>query len=131
MKNQKDLFDLFRESESQLSERPSSEAWRRLEAKLDERKQRRRTSTTRQVLSIAAALLLLATIGIAFSLQNNTDSVLASKEMPTTLEELSSADALAMDQPLKVVEFTRKHVSRLANPVAEGAAGKKLIPNMR
>ena len=125
-KMKKELFDLFRENEHKLEERPSSDAWRRLEARLDDRKRRRQSNTFRQMLSVAAVLLLLITVGLAISIQqqDNTSQLTASVQV---LEDLSTYEE-SSEQPLKVMEFTRKHISRLANPIEEGSVEKKLLP---
>ena len=135
MSNKKDMFDLFRESEQQLTERPSSDAWRRLEARLDEGKkeqnEQKKSVLYRRLLSVAAVAILLVTIGLAMLLQQKQDANLtASAEMPSILEDLSTYET-ATHEPLKVVEFTRKHVSRLANPIEEGTLDKKLRPNVK
>ncbi len=129
MNNKKDLFELFRESEHKLNQRPSSDAWRRLESRLDERRASQKTNLFRQLLSIAALLILLATIAIAFSLQTNQSSKQTASNTPAILEDLTYSQS--DNEPLKVIEFTRRHVSRLANPVAEGDADKKLKPKVQ
>lgn len=130
MRNKKELFDLFRESEQQLTERPSSDVWRRLESRLDERKTVQKKSVYRQLMSIAAVAILLITIGLTVLLQQqNNKQQLAQGTLPSVFEDLSASND-GLDQPLKVVEFTRKHVSRLANPIEEGTADRKLIPKV-
>ena len=55
-----DLFEFFKENESKLSERPSEQAWKRLEERLERRRKRkRRTIRFLQLGAIVAALLLL------------------------------------------------------------------------
>ena len=56
MKPKKDIFDLFRDNQHKLNERPSQEAWGRLESRLDQHKDRNRTSLYR-ILSMAAAVV--------------------------------------------------------------------------
>jgi type VI protein secretion system component VasF len=55
-----DLFDFFRENESKLHEQPSDHVWKKLEARL-ERKRRRRRMGIRflQLGSVIVILLLL------------------------------------------------------------------------
>ena len=135
MSNKKDMFDLFRESEQQLTERPSSKAWQRLEARLDENKKKqneqKKSVLYRRLLAVAAVAILLVTAGLAVLLQQKSNpNLTASAEMPSILEDLSFYKNND-NEPLKVVEFTRKHVSQLANPIEEGSLDKKLRPNIK
>lgn len=55
-----DFFEFFKENESKLYERPSEQAWKRLEARLEKRRQRRRrTIRFLQLGAVALAILLL------------------------------------------------------------------------
>ncbi len=55
-----DLFDFFKENESQLHERPPEQAWQKLEKRLDKsRKRKQRGIRFMQLGTVALALLLL------------------------------------------------------------------------
>ncbi len=55
-----DFFEFFKENESKLYERPSEQAWKKLEARLEKRRQRRRrTIRFLQLGAVALAILLL------------------------------------------------------------------------
>ena len=53
--NQKELFNLFRDNQHKLDQKPSNQAWRRLESRLDAHQNRTRISFVRH-LSMAAAI---------------------------------------------------------------------------
>jgi len=54
-----DLFDLFKESESQLTERPSEQAWQKLEKKLEKSRRRKRRGIRFLQLGLVALVLML------------------------------------------------------------------------
>ena len=54
-----DLFDFFKENEPQLHERPSEQAWQKLERKLEKRRRRKRRSIRFLQLGTVALMLLL------------------------------------------------------------------------
>ncbi len=131
MKTKKDPFDLFRDNQHKLSERPSPQAWRRLERRLDAHKNRRSGSWFSSHLGMVAAIaLLVVSITVISFLTNHKNEIqaAASEPVPAQLEELTaSADQQEM---LKVVEFSRRYQDRLAKPtVNEGQKGKKLVPS--
>ena len=55
-----DLFDLFKESEPEMNERPSEQVWQKLEKKLDKsRRRKRRGIRFLQSSTVVLVLLLL------------------------------------------------------------------------
>ncbi len=61
-----DLFDLFKEGESQLNERPSEQAWQKLEKRLEKsRRRKRRNIRFLQLGTVALVLLLLLMTAVA------------------------------------------------------------------
>lgn len=130
MEPKKDIFDLFKENEYKLAEQPAPLVWRRLERKLDSSKKRSAPALNRQLhgqMGIAAAILLLFTVVtiMVLVLPDKKQAPLA-QGSNMVFEELSASED---DQVLlKVVEFTRKHESRLANPQLEGDEQKIILP---
>lgn len=130
MEPKKDIFDLFKDNEHKLAETPAPHVWRRLERKLDNNRQRNRTVRIRPSMGqfgIAAAILLLFTVVtiMTLALPNRKAQVLAQQE-EMIFEELTTSEA--DQQLLKVVEFTRRHQSRLSNPVEESVEKKIILP---
>ncbi len=130
MEPKKDIFDLFKENEHKLAEQPAPRVWRRLERKLDNSKKRSSPALTRPLpgqMGVAAAILLLFTVVtiMVLVLPNKKQAPIA-QTGNMVFEELSASED---DQALlKVVEFTRKHESRLANPQLEGEEQKIILP---
>ena len=61
-----DLFDLFKEGESQLNERPSEQAWQKLEKRLEKsRRRKQRSIRFLQLGTVALVLILLLMTAIA------------------------------------------------------------------
>ncbi|MBK8967460.1 MAG: hypothetical protein R3D58_05755 [Saprospiraceae bacterium] len=54
-----DLFDFFKENESKLYERPSEQAWKKLEERLEKRRVRRQRKIRFLQLGAAALAILL------------------------------------------------------------------------
>jgi len=71
-----DLFEFFKENESKLHERPSEQAWERLEKRLERRRKRRqRTIRFLQLGAVVAALvLLLLAAGLVWYFVKNSPS---------------------------------------------------------
>ncbi len=132
MKPKKDISDLFRDNQHKLNESPSRQAWERLESRLDNHKDRNRTSIYR-ILSMAAAVVVLVVFASVITFVLNTN------EKPMALNE-SMSDSFKIEE-LKVLTtsnenhnqiavYKRKYNNHLSNPIMEGKANKKLIAKM-
>lgn len=123
MKNNNNIFELFRDNQHKLNEMPSRQSWQRLEQRLDKHRRRNRTSTLRYVLLAASVLLVFAVLAtISTSLQKER-SGLASystgnlEALPAATEDSSA---------YKVVEYQRQYTDRTPQ-IAEGGAGRKIL----
>jgi len=110
VKSNKDISDLIRENAHKLEQRPSKNAWERLENKLDQKEIKPRFSI-RRILSIAAAVVGLVGFGAIISF---------SFLQPTAKEKGF----------YEVVEFQHKYQARLSKPIIEGP-GKKITLSKR
>jgi hypothetical protein len=128
MKHHKDIFDLFRDSQHKLNERPSPEAWRRLERRLDNHRHRNRFAMNRHYGMVAAvvALVLLVTIFSLFIDKGSNRMLAINGEQPVAVEDLLYSDVDV--EALKIVEFARQYQGEVAYPVREGSQGRKLVP---
>ncbi len=130
MKSKKDITELIKENAHKLEERPSKDAWARLENRLDQHTGKR-TSSIRRLFSMAASAVGLIGLGfvISFMLQNKEPHMATtnSAEMPAPnfiVEELEAP--IDEEQGFyKVVEFQKTYKNRLSKPIVEGS-GKKL-----
>ncbi len=60
-----ELFDIFRENEAKLHERPGNQAWQKLEARLEKRARRRRHRIRfLQLGAVALAVLMLLVLAV-------------------------------------------------------------------
>ncbi len=83
MNEEKDIFDLLRESSEKLEEKPSAKAWEKLENRLSAKRKIKRPRRTPQLqlLAISVALTLLLSIGVAslYITKQNEDVLTAQK----------------------------------------------------
>ena len=128
MKRQKDIFDLFRENQSKLNERPSPQAWRRLESRLDAHRNRNRVSLYRQLFMVAAVIALVALTSLLTVLADKNQQQYQADNIYAT-EQLNAPAPAEQQEALKIAEFSRKSHDRMSNPIQEGAARQKLIPS--
>ena len=94
MKKDKDLYDLFRESEPQLRKQPPKRAWRKLEQRLDARHQSGRTIWYRQLAMVATLLALVAFISLltVVLIPSQGDSMASNEARPQYLEDVTGVD---------------------------------------
>lgn len=126
--NRKDIEDIFRKSEHRLAQRPSANAWRKLDSKLDKHRSRSRLSVVR-VMSMAASLLILVGAVYFFTNSKNTnqnDSVTEKmiNMQPEMLSELPVGEAKPI---LPKIEFQRQMQAGRTPIINEGPRGKKLV----
>jgi hypothetical protein len=130
MKQQKDLYDLFRDNKHKLDEAPNPQAWRRLEKRLDTRRATRGSSIYRIMSMAAGVLLLLGVFSLLPALESSDqdNTVVAMDTPPSEMEDLV-VDPNSTEHMIKVVEFSRQYKDRMVQPIEEGNSGKKLIPS--
>ena len=129
MKDKKDITELFKSNQDKLNRRPSKQAWRRLEARLEAHQSRNRLSFIRH-LSMAAAVAALVALIFAVSIfmdqpQSNMALHETEESLHFVLEDLNQQDA--DEAALQVVEFTRHYQDRMSNPIEEGDHKKKIV----
>jgi hypothetical protein len=127
LKSKKDISDQIRENAHKLEERPSRDAWERLENRLAEHRAKRRFSLYKWVASAAAVIGIIGFVSaISFMFRNENSTFSANEEFAVQafkVEELEVPDA---EQGFyKVVEFQNTYKNRLSNPIIEGS-GKRL-----
>jgi hypothetical protein len=127
MSRQKDVFDIFREKQRLLDERPSERAWRALERRLDVHRRRGRASLRWSFGMVAAALGLVAVIALVMVAIDHHPAKEAMWETyaPRQLETLPAP--AGDSETYQVVEFSRLYQNLAGQPINEGDPGKKLI----
>ncbi len=127
----KDIFDLFRESHRKLDERPSADAWSRLEHRLDNRKVQSKRYFSRLSMMAASVIFLVGITAVLtlFLGQQHQDEMAVATSKPVALEELQRSNG-SSDGLYKILESKRKMQARGANTFKEGTADKKLVANI-
>ncbi len=132
MKSNKDISDLIRENAYKLEQRPSKNAWDRLENRLNEKPAKPRFSI-RRILSIAAAVVGLVGFGamISFSFLQQEPSMATANYDVETIEEFKVEEMKMLTDEEKgfyeVVEFQHKYQDRLSKPIIEGPRKKMTL----
>lgn len=125
MKKERDIFDLFRENQHKLSQKPSPQTWQKLENRLNRRNLH---SGMTSWFSIAAALLLLVgVIGLLTLFANPQKQDLASSPVKPVLEDLQLSNH--SQEMLQAVEFCRLYCKPGSQKIQEGTTGQRLVVN--
>ncbi|MFT4663401.1 MAG: hypothetical protein ACI9XB_000337 [Gammaproteobacteria bacterium] len=135
MKDSKDIFDLFKDNEDKLNQRPTDRAWDRLEGRLDNHKQnsqapQRAPRLIRKWLSMTGVLLVLvlAISGLSNLFQNKPTAT-AMNQRPVSPQFVLEEIGLYSDQnnTRKDIDLYRTQLNRLnTNPILEGDPSKEL-----
>ena len=118
MNRQKDIFDLFRDNQHKLDERPPLHTWRHLEQRLHQHRRRNRLSLYRSLAMVAAVLVLVIFIALFSSLlHRNEGQLMAAGQTPLELEalETTTQDVVAY----QAVEATRSYQERPEKTIEE------------
>jgi len=129
MKPEKDIFDLFRENEHKLTQKPSPRAWERLESRMDARKSRHQVSSYRTIAWAACIVALLSvTLVMSTYIKSNTaDSLAMVEPMPMILEDISQYNGNS-NTALKAIEYSQNYDKLNSRAIIEGSTDKKLKP---
>ncbi|MEO1518288.1 MAG: hypothetical protein AAFV95_24940 [Bacteroidota bacterium] len=126
MKSWDDLSDLFRENEHKLHEAPPANSWKRLESRLDARRNRSQRPVVRMyrlAAAIAALFVLLTAIGLWLPSTQKTDLAVA-EQVPQSWEYLSQ-DVDENQQMYRIVQISQRHHQQLDDPIREGRASQR------
>ncbi len=128
MKNDKDIFDLFREKEPLLAERPDSHTWRRIERRLDRHdrsKNRKGQGYSRRVLLGSSLLLVLALSGALAVFVLHKAAEIRKPDSVFIVESLQS-DALS-PATAHWLEYSQTTYRSTSIRISEGSPGQELI----
>ena len=130
MKSQKDIFDLFRENEHKLQEKPSNQAWNKLEQRLERQRGRRRILPFNSYLMAASVVGLLVVITMMGGIFNGTNNSLHLTESKGEVRPLEDLVAVQPDREKidALIAFQRSYQEKVREqPVEEGDGEKKLV----
>lgn len=134
MENKDPLFDNIRRSAHNMDQAPSSDAWTKLEARLDKHKRplaRQRSLSGFSIMSIAASVLLL--VGLVFIISQTMlkpDHSMAMKERQAIPHQVEDLPLLASNQAIsspQMAEYQRKINANPRGIIKEGGYHKKLV----
>ena len=133
MENQDNFFNEFREQANQLREQPSTDAWRRIEQRMQKPSTKLRVESRRRaiprLMGMAASLALLIGLSAMLFWLGKMDSqkpAPMAQAMPVT--EWEELPATLTDGPKEVVQIAVKHPRpNVANPIVEGRPEQRLV----
>ena len=126
-----DLFDRFRREAEDLSERPSAQAWRNIESRLDAHRRRHRVSLYRSLGMVAAVLALVVMLTLLAltpdRLEDKQELVHNYDHHPKHLQDLYVGEEDA--RAIRVLEIKRSYENHPSKRIEEGDPAKKLMPS--
>lgn len=134
MENKDPLFENIRRNSSKIEQVPSRDAWTKLEARLDKYERpaaRRRRLPGRNMLSVAASVLLL--VGLVFVISQTIlkqDNAMAMKKRQAMPHQVEDLPLLVSNQDInspQMVEYQRKINANPRGIIKEGGYHKKLV----
>ena len=135
MENKDPLFENFGRNARKIGAPPSSDAWTKLEARLDKHERRvarRRTLPGLGIMSVAASVLLL--VGLVFVISqtvlNPSDASMAKVDQGAIPRQVEDLPLLASNSPTaspQMAEYQRKINANPRGIIREGGYHKKLV----
>lgn len=124
----KTISSLFRENERKLHEAPSDRAWRQLEAKLDQRRNRHRVQLRRQYALAAGLALLIGLIGLISWLAGSAGqpAVAAARAPQIQLEDIPLQTVQTEPIAQQVAALSRQY--QTAPHIEEGQSAQRIVP---
>lgn len=130
--NNDNLFENFRRNEHKLNERPSADAWTKLEARLNKQERsvpgRQRPTPIFRLMSIAASVLLLVGLSFVVSqtfMKPNIQAIAAAT--PEKLEDLPTLQPDSYSFSTEVAEYQRRVNANPRGIIREGDVQKRLV----
>ena len=131
MKFKKNISDLIRDNQHKLDERPSPRAWRKLESRLENQNNRKKTYLYRQLAMVAAVVALVAVISLLTVLTQQNKQDFASIELNSEnwiAQNLETISGEGNQNIRAKIQFQRKLKKRYPNSsIQEGIQTKKLL----
>lgn len=124
MKSDKELFDLFRKNEYGLNQKPSANAWRRLERRLDDHQAQQRHNFRRLFGMVAGLAFIIFIVGLL--------SVYTQDGSPTPnyhTQYLQPEQDAEMPQTTNLVNLSYQYQEKITKSIPEGNPQKKLVAN--
>ena len=123
------IFDLFKENQHKLNERPSLQAWNKLERRLDQKgRKEKRQKPSLSIYSIIMAAA--AMVGLVFFITTIADvSKVAASKKAIVIKEEKVVKQFPTYQLVAEQAFREKHQEILNNSIEEGSTGRLVVVN--
>ncbi|MFK8104409.1 MAG: DUF6265 family protein [Saprospiraceae bacterium] len=134
MEPKKDISDLIKAGQDRLNETPSRHAWKKLESRLDARKNKHQSTIYRQIAMIAAVVALVAVVALLSIMQQNESNLMATKEYnPSQVFQLENLERFTdVDtRSYQIAELQKNYHGKSTTVINEGPKGKQLLPAPR
>ncbi len=127
MKNKDKVFDVFKDNQHKLNERPSLQAWNKLERRLDQKSKQK----IRPKFSIYAIVMMAAAaVALVFFVTTISDVAQTAKyRKAVVIQENTPTESVSTRLLVAEQAFREQHNEILANTVEEGTTGRLLIAN--
>lgn len=127
MKQKDKIFDLFQQNQHKLEERPSLQAWNKLERRLDQKSRKRikpKFSFYTIAMMAAAAVALVFFVSTIAGVAQEVNSRKA-----VVIKETTPAKNIKLYSLVAEQNFREKHKDILDRTVEEGTSGRLIVAN--
>jgi len=127
MKNNEKVFDVLRDNQHKLNERPSLQAWNKLERRLD-KKSRQKSKPKFSIYAIA--MMAAAAVALVFFVTTISDVAQTVKYRKAVVIQENTQTESVSSRLLKAEQaFREQHNDILVNSIEEGETGRLLVAN--
>lgn len=125
MKKQDNIVDLFRKNQHKLNERPSPQAWKKLERRLDQKNRggKRPSASIYRLFMMMAAAIALVFFVVTLANMAEKNANLQAVVIPETIpNEVATNSTVSAEQA-----FRNKHQELLTQSIEEGSTDRLLL----
>ena len=123
MKQEDKIFSFFRKNQHKFNERPSPQAWQRLERRLDSRKTTA-TPIFRLFMMMAATITLIFLISSLVKIAESKP-----QQQVVQVQELEQTDSKTLHQAILEAQFRAANQEKLSKSIKEGSTKRLLVAN--
>lgn len=126
MKQENKIFDLFKKNEHKLKERPSLQAWNKLERRLDQQSRNKGRKFPFSIYSLV--MMAAASIALVFFISTLSNMAEISRnQRPVVIKETTPTESVKTYELRIEQSFREKYADILSRTVEEGSTGRMLI----
>lgn len=129
MKQKDNIFDLFQQNQHKLKERPSLQAWNKLERRLD---QKSRKSIKPKFSFYRIAMMAAAAVALVFFITTIADvAQVINSRKAVVIKEITPTENIKLYSLVIEQTFREKHKDILDKTVEEGTSGRLIVANKK